>query len=270
MLYALGVLETYGVVMEDVEEIDMGVVQPRIDHIDSWLCPVGRLREFATEAQLAAQAALEGCMQKDITGKIPDELFRPSEDGCRWCPIKANCHALQRHVSALVFDDFDVLDDPASLEVIGAPAVPAGAERLGALFGALDLIEGWCRGVRAEVERMVMAGMDIIGPDGQRMKVIEGKKGHRSWADEEQAEAVLAGLLPADKLYQPKRIVKVTDAEKLLGGKKKAGKQQWDDMIRPLIAQPPGKPHVALGSHPAPPYTPQAGVDEFDNLEGEE
>lgn len=263
MTYAVGVLETFDAIMSEVEEIDLFVVQPRLDHIDSWTVSVARLREHAAEMRLAAGAALEGCQALEETGEVPSELFKPSDDACFFCPAKATCVALRKHVSALVFDDFETLEDPSVLEVTGAPTVPAG-DKLGQLYGYLELIEDWCRGVRAEVERMVFAGMTVIGPDGQPMKLIEGKRGNRAWRDEQLAEGRLAGLVPPDKLYKPRKLITVADVEKMFN--KKATKAQWE-ALQDLITQSKGKAKVALGSNPAPAYTPEADADEFEDLD---
>ena len=268
MTYALGVLETFAAVMDQVEEVTLVICQPRLDHLSEWTCSMDRLREHAATIREAAERAQYGIAFADDGEPIPEALFKVTEDGCRWCPIKATCEHYRKHVSALVFNDFDVLEDPATVEVIGRPAIPAGPS-LGQMFGALELIEDWCRGVRGEVERMVLAGMDVIGPDGQRMKIIEGKKGRRAWRDQEAAKAALAGQLTPDKYLKPQPIISPSDAEKLLG-RGKGGKTRFAEQFGPLIVQPPGKAKVALGSHPGAPYTPSADADEFANLEGQD
>ena len=167
-------------------------------------------------------------------------------------------------MSDAVFNDFEALDDVDQVQVMGVP--PPAQDRLGALHGVLDMVEGWCRVVRGELERQVMAGITVIGPDGLPMKLIEGRKEARRWRDEREAEAVLTGLLPADKAYVPRKIVSPAAAEKSLG--KKATRHLWNDVIVPLITQAPGRPKVVQGSHPAPAYVPGAGAGEFEDLDG--
>ena len=261
MTYAAAVLETFDAIMEGVESVTMVVSQPRLDHVSEWECPIGRIREHVESMRLAAQAALEGCEVMDLTGSVPDELLRPSDKACQWCPVKATCPKLRATVSALVYDDFAALEAPEAIMVMGDPPVPKQA-KLGALYGVLDLIEGWCRAVRGEVERQVMAGITIIGPDGEPMKVIEGRKGRREWIDAKAAEALLAGFLPPEKLYKPAELVTPAVAEKLLKKQK--------DVIADLVKQADGKPKVTLGSDPAPPYNGAADVSEFGNVEGDE
>jgi hypothetical protein len=257
LTYSAAVLETYGIVMDDVEEMEMVVVQPRLQHIDAWTCPIGRVWKHTDAMKLAAAAALEGCALVEAGGEVPDALLVPSDEGCMFCPAKATCPKLRAHVSALVYDDFKALDAPEALLVMGDPAPPKQMN-LGALYGVLGLIEGWCRGVRSEVERQVMAGITIVGPDDKPMKVVEGKRGNRSWKDEKEAEALLAGFVAADKLYKPRKLISPADADKLLKKQK--------DIIVPLVQQAPGKPHVAFGSDPRPPYVASADADEFADL----
>lgn len=263
LTYGAAVLETFDAAMGDVQEVELVVVQPRLDHIDAWECSVERIREHAAAMRLAAQAALEGCTVYDATGAVPEALLRPAEDACRFCAAKVDCPALRRKVSEAVFDDFKALDDPEPLTVAGAPEVPRLA-RLGHTFGLLDMIEDWCRSVRGEVERLVMGGMTVIGPDDEPMKVIEGKRGNRKWIDEGQAEATLAGLLGPKRLYKPREVITPSAAAKLLG--KGASKAQWAELEPLLVTQAPGKPKVTLGSDPAPPYTGAASGSEFADL----
>ena len=265
MTYAVAVLESFDAIMGEVENVTLVINQPRLDHVDEWTVSVARLRQHAAEMKLAAGAALEGLGALELTGEIPAALFKPSEDACFFCKAKATCQALQQHVARTVFDDFEALDDVDEVQVMGIK--PAPVDKLGALYGTLELIEDWCRGVRSEVERMVAAGMTVIGPDGEPMKLIEGKRGNRKWGNEQQAEKVLAGLLPPDKLYKPRELTSPSKVGKILN--KAATKALWTDMVEPLIVQAKGKPKVVLGSNPAPAYVPEAGADEFEDLDGE-
>jgi hypothetical protein len=263
MTYAVAVLETFEAIMGDVQHVTIVVAQPRLDHYDEWTVSRERLLDHAAALNRAAGAAIEGLDALDATGEIPRELFRPSEDACFFCLAKPTCAALREHVAATVFNDFEALDDVDEVQVMGVPQ--PGPDKLGALYGTLELIEDWCRGVRSEVERMVAGGMDVIGPDGQRMKLIEGKRGNRRWQDERKAEAILAGILPPDKLYKPRELITPSKVDKLVN--KKATKAIWEDMVAPLVVQSAGRPKVVLGSHPAPAWVPEAGADEFEDLD---
>ena len=262
-LYALGVLETFAAIMDDVQEVTVFICQPRIGGLSEYTFTRAELEALAAEARAAVINAEKALLQGQ---RIDEALFKVTEKGCQWCKAKAYCDAYRRFVSQTVMDDFEALDEPGIVAVSAAPAVPAAPSRLGQLSGVLDIVEGWCRGVRSEIERLVMAGTQVIGPDGQPMKVIEGKKGNRAWRDEASAADMLLTVLGPDKAYKPAKLVSPADVQKALGKKRKA---EYDDLIAPLVTQAPGKPKIALGSDPAPPYTAQAGVDEFDDLGAE-
>ncbi len=135
------------------------------------------------------------------------------------------------------------------------------AERLGRTYGILNQIEGWCRAARGEVERMVMAGMTVIGTDDKPMKIVQGKKGNRAWSDEKMAEALLAGILPPEKYLKPRKIITPSAAADLLD--KAKTRAQWEP-FKEIIKQADGGPKVTLGSDPRPAYVPAAGAAEFE------
>lgn len=264
LMYLGGALETYSMLLDGVEKCTFFVNQPRLEHRDEYTYTVEEVRDFMEKAKLAAKHALAACEDLDNPdGGTPDPtFFSPGEKQCRFCPALAVCDFARRRVAAEVYDDFKALEDPAAVAIMGEPPVPAG-ERLGAAYGVLGFVENWCRGVRAECERMVMAGMTVIGPDGQPMKVIEGKKGNRSWAEGslETVTSLLCGLLGPDKAYKPREVITPSAADKMFGKKRKA---EFETALKPHIVQPDGRPKVVLGSDPAPAYTGYASAGEFE------
>jgi hypothetical protein len=268
MLYALGALETYAPILGDTVKRVRGVIcQPRLDHIDEHEWTVEELRDFAEKAKLAAKYAVE-TMALELPEITAKEMFTPGDKQCRWCPAKSTCKALARQVSADVYDDFETLVVPEKLITAPEPQVPPAA-RLGAIFMNLDLIEGWARAVRGEVERQVMAGMTIEGSDGKPLKIVEGKKGNRAWTDEDVAEGLLcgmAGIGPA-KAYKPKQVITPSVAQKALGARRKT---EFEAVLQPYVTQADGKPKIALGSDPRPPYSAAASESEFSNVDTEE
>ena len=273
MMYALAALETYEPVLGDSVKRVTGVIcQPRLDHIDEHTWTVEELHEFAEKARLAARYGQQAVDEAAVYGtdfleENHPELFAPGEKQCRWCPAKATCKALQRQVSADVFDDFDTIGNPDKLITAPEPQLPPVA-RLGAIYTHLDLIEGWARAVRGEVERCVSGGMIIEGSDGLAMKIVEGKKGNRYWIDEAQAVALLCGMagVGPDKAYKPRQVITPSVADKMLGKKRKL---EFETVLLPYVKQEPGKPKIALGSDPRPPYSGAASESEFGNVNAE-
>lgn len=270
LIYLVAALETYAPILGDVEEFEFVVHQPRLDHVDSHVYTRAELEEFIEKMKLAGKYGMEGLRTLEIDGMQAllqqSELFSPGDEQCRFCPALGTCPFAARKVAEEVYADILALEKQDELLIRPAPPVPSG-DSLGAAYGQIDFIEGWCRAVRAECERMVLAGMTVIGPDGLAMKVIEGKKGNRFWWDEEAAEAALVGLLPPEKAFKPREIVSVAQAEKALGKKRKA---DFETALLPYVRQKDGALKVVQGSHPAPAYSGEASASEFETITANE
>lgn len=261
--YGLGVLETFGGLFGDFKVFLLGVLQPRMDHCDEWSCDVERIRQHGKEMFTASIDVAVAMEQHAAKQPISKEFFNPGEKQCQFCKAKAECPALRAMTAKACYGDFGALEDPDQIVTQGDP-LPPRYDRLGAIYGQLDLIEAWIKSVREEVTRQVMAGMTVIGMDGLPMRLAAGRAGNRAWKDEKQAEAVLLANVDPEKVYKPRKLASPADVEKIL--KKKKTMATWTDIIVPLYHQPPGGPKVVLGSSEEPPYETAAGADEFENL----
>lgn len=254
MLYALGELEKWSIAGE-FDSVTMVVCQPRLDHIDEWTCGVPELLAFRHDARAAVECA-----------QMPEAIERtlnPGEKQCRWCKAKATCPALAKMVSQEVFNDFESIDSP-TLITEARPVVPDSNELLGRRMGNLDLIDDWCRAVRAEGERRVLAGESIVGPDGLPYKVVEGKKGARKWLEDKttEIEGLLCGVL-GERAYEPRAVITAGAAAKILDKKKTAA--TWE-VFASYYAQGAGKPSIVKGSDPRPPWSDAAAAGEFEAI----
>lgn len=147
-----------------------------------------------------------------------------------------------------------------SLEAATEAVATADDERLATLMDAADMIEGFAKAVRAEVERRLLAGAFTDA----RYKLVEGRQGARSWVDEEQAEAALKAMrLKSDEMYD-RKIISPTSAEKLLS---EANKRKWAK-LQPLITRSDGKPSVAPASDKRPALS-MAIAEQFEELPAE-
>ena len=130
---------------------------------------------------------------------------------------------------------------------------------LAAAMAAVDLIEDWCKAVRAEVERRLLAGVPVPG-----YKLVEGRRGSRSWASKEEAEATLKSMrLKVEEMYDLS-LISPTSAEKLAKAGT-IGPRQWPK-LQGLITQSNGKPSVAPESDKRPALVMTPPADEFDDL----
>jgi len=257
-LYLLGALKDVEMLGYEVEEVTGVICQPRLGHIDECTLTVKDLLCFGQAALLARNQASIALTQSSDGS---DAYLNPGEKQCRWCRAKAVCPALSKHVAESVRCDFETIQAEP-------PIAPRGTDKLGLAYMAVPLIEDWCRAVRAELNALVSAGTKVIGPDGLPYRLVEGKEGSRAWSDTTQAESALLGQLGPDKAYAPQKIITAPQAAKLLD--KKATKAIWADVFEPLIKKPPGKPVLALGSDPRPPFTGAADANDFDELRATE
>lgn len=169
-----------------------------------------------------------------------------------------------------VGDDYGHLGDPhftvkkpnirPSLEAAETKLPDASDERLATLMDAADMIEGFAKAVRAEVERRLLAGKFTDA----RYKLVEGRQGARSWTSEEEAEAALKAMrLKVDQMYDFK-LISPTTAEKVL---KEANPRKWNK-LQPLIGRSDGKPSVAPASDKRPALS-MAIAEQFEELPAE-
>lgn len=247
MMYAAATLMEY-MLASDFDFVTMVIVQPRLDHIDEWTIDTESLLAFVEEARAVIR-----------TGGT---TLTPGEKQCRFCRAKATCPALAEFVSKEIFNDFESVDDPA-LMARRAPSVPADNEKLGQRLANLPIIQNWCTAVRAEGERRVLAGEKIIGSDGLPFKIVEGKSPGRKWLADKLTE--IEGKLVATigtKAYEPQQIISAAAAAKILD--KAKTKQTWATFVE-FYNKARGKPSIAAGSDPRPPYEGSADASEFES-----
>lgn len=259
-LYAVGALNALEPLFGEFERIRLAISQPRIrsaaseydlprDELMGWV----ELEPFNAvgQAKFALEMANDG---KDIT-----PMLTPGEKQCRFCKAKATCPALRDEVAQTVSghspagpDDFDV---PAKASDHIAVADEAW---LAACLDKVDLIEDWCKAIRSEAERRMLAGDEVPG-----YKLVRGKRGNRVWGDPKAAEEMLKTFrLKTEEMYDLK-LISPTSAEKL----QKAGTigpRQWPK-LQAIIAQSDGNLHVAPLSDKRDPVTVKPVADDFDD-----
>jgi hypothetical protein len=259
MLYALGALAQCEMLGE-FTAVRMFIHQPRLGHISEWGITVDMLKQWGKmEAGRAADRVMAAIDYHKAQGEVHEKYLNPGEKQCRWCKAKATCPALRNEIADTVGnkqpgtnDEFDVVSE----EVIAK----APSEHLSIVMSKVDLIEDWCRAVRAEVERRLANGVPVPG-----YKLVEGRRGSRAWSNKDEAETMLKGFrLKAEQMYEFK-LITPTAAEKLAKSEV-IGKRQWPK-LQALITQADGKPSVAPESDPRPAITLQATADEFDTVE---
>jgi len=247
-MYALGALYEHEIVY-DFDTVTTTIYQPRIENgISSETLGIDDLRAFAAEVQKAAAAA-------SAADGGPDSL-RPGEKQCKFCSAKATCPALRAELFEVIGAAPATAADFADFTIAPVDATD-GENWLAAAMGRIDLIEGWCKSVRAETERRLMAGIAVPG-----YKLVEGKLGNRAWKDAAAAEEALKSMrLKQDEMYE-RKLINPTAAEKLL---KKASPKRWASLAD-HITRSPGKPSVAPVTDPRPTWSSTATAADFADL----
>lgn len=197
-IYALAALSEFDLVYGPFRQVRLLISQPRLRALSEWVISVEDLLAFGEEVKRAAQA----CNQ-------PDAPLVPSEKGCRFCKAKATCPALRADVLDTIGVEAGGPDDFADLTV-PMPGASTDADWLGAAMSKLDLIETWCKAVRAEAERRLLAGQPVPG-----FKLVQGRQGARKWSDPAGVEALLKHFrLKTEDIYDL-NLISPTTAEKL-------------------------------------------------------
>jgi hypothetical protein len=280
-LYGLGARQAYQELGLDFTKVRLAISQPRIKTAPSEFDLT--VEELEAWGRGAARSAVNSCKNASdysgINGAVlwQETYLRPGEKQCKFCRAKATCPALRAEVAATAFDSVPATPDEfAAIEDDLVPSTAAGdAAWLAACLSKADLIEDWCKAVRAEVERRLLAGDNVPG-----YKLVQGKQGNRAWSDEKAAEALLKSMrLKEDQLYDfsvksPTQIAKlgpVFDKEGRIKPQKEGapppviGPRQWPK-VEALITRAPAKKHVAPVSDSRPALTVTPVVDDFSDV----
>jgi hypothetical protein len=237
MLYALGYLAKYELIA-DFTQARLVIHQPRINHHDTWTVSIDDLLAFGERAK-AAVAVINGDFDRTLPGpQTSSGYLVPTEKACKFCRAKATCGALRASVNDTVAS-VSTLDDFTDLtEVPLLTDIPS--DTLGAAMDKIGLIEAFCKAIRAETERRLLADQAVPSPGGG-WKLVQGKKGNRAWKDEAEAEKLLKSFrLKQEEIYTFK-LKGIPYFEKMLA---KESPTRWKKLSA-LYGQSDGKPSVA-------------------------
>lgn len=221
MLYALGVYNDYGYLLDDQDRFIIHIYQPRTGNFSEWEISLKDLLKWGEWVKLQADLALS---------KDADRV--PGEKQCQFCKAKADCKALYDHTQRIImaeFDDIEALENPDKLS----------KEQKRKVLENKSLIEAWLNSVESSVMALLLDGGKFSG-----FKLVEGRS-NRKWTDEKLAIETLLTVKGEDDIFT-KKLITAPQAEKLLGKEHKS-------LIQDLIVKPTGKPTLALESDKRPP-----------------
>lgn len=245
IMYALGAVKKFGLAFEP-KQVRTVIAQPRVNDtpgeytytIEKILKYEGTLREAAAKARYAEPPA------------------HASAEACKYCPAKLlmnngdGCPEYQNMVNTALGAKFEDLTAEFVNEVKTVDLSMLNLKML-----KVDIVEDWCKAVRAETEAQLLSGAEM-----EDFKLVMGRKGQRKWTDADEVVGVLkAAKLKEDDIYS-KKVNSPAQIEKKV---KKAKPKVWET-LEEKITQSEGSPSVAYKSDPRPVYSPKPV--EFDDL----
>lgn len=181
--------------------------------------------------------------------------LNPGEKQCKFCKAKP-CAALHAEIAEVVGGSAAATIEDFAEFTPETVDMQTGDNYLPIAMSKVELVEQWCKAVRAEVERRLLAGQPVDG-----YKLVEGKRGARKWRSEEDVEALFKSFrLRQDEMYDFS-LISPTKAEKLF----KENPKRWAKVLD-LVTQSPGKPSVAPATDKRQEVAVQSVADDFRDI----
>lgn len=247
ILYGAGVTSAMELVGEEITEIHLHVVQPRVsDKPVPYVMTRQELRDEVAmlhEAAQRAQEAMASFTNLD-NQKWLDAYITPGEYQCQWCPAAGFCPKLRE-----VADEFTAAAD----EEFGIVSLleQLSAKELGKYQTQVGLVEIWIKAVEHETLRRLTRGDAVPG-----FKLVKGREGNRRWADPVAASEAFADI--KDIAFDPPTLKTPAQLEKAL----KKDKER-KELLATLVVRNPARPAMTTEDDPREPWTEAAGADEF-------
>ena len=208
MLYALGAYLEYSL-FYGIENIEMHIVQPRLENISMFSIKVNDLLEWAeTVIKPNAQRAFAG-----------EGEFNPGEH-CKFCKAKASCRARAANYFTL-----EALKEkgPLLTNEEKAEALQRGAE-----------LDKWLGELKVEIFSAIEKGEEVKG-----WKIVQGKSSGRCFTETDVAiEKLKEHGIKEEMLYE-RSLLTVPKIETLVG------KKDFMEWVGDMVVKIPGKPTLA-------------------------
>lgn len=224
-LYALGAYEAYKI-LYPITEVQLAIVQPRLDSISEWGRTVEELLEFGEFVKRQADLAWKG-----------EGNFQPGEKTCRFCRARAVCRARAEENVKLAF-------------AVGKKPPLVTDSEVGEYLRQGEDVDAWLKDLKEYALGQCLAGKEIPG-----WKAVEGR-GSRDWTDMEEAFRVLQEKeIPKALLYEEKPLT-LAQVEKAIG------KKEFNELVGKYVKKNPGKPALAPESDKRPAITNKITAEE--------
>lgn len=250
----------------NVKRVRMAIHQPRLNHMDEWEVPFSRILEFRDKLQPAAKLSLQLADQfkagEISVKKLEKKGYLVSgEDQCKFCRAKAHCPVFVKDSIRKVDEMFDNLEDEPQVAPV-IRRIDKGLVTVDQIekFGrGLDQLEDFIRAVRGRLEAELHNGAKL-----KHFKLVQGRKGNRSWSDTAKAEKLFKKFRLKETEWYERTLISPTTAEKLFGNQKRRWKQ-----LNAVIEQSQGRLTVAPIKDKREAVLPPNIDDMFDDLSDE-
>jgi hypothetical protein len=249
VIYGAAALRQFDLLGE-IHTIILRISQPRINHDDEWIISADELRYIAGEIRIVAEEILAA----------PDQMpATPGAMQCHFCKAKAHCPELQDYVAQTVLAEFtDITTSIDNSQV--KPVQRMDHKALAATYAAAALIRRWCDAVEERTLKELIAGNTVEG-----FKLVAGRRGARTWRDEDEVALLLKSMRLADGDIYTKKIITPTAADKIFkDNPRKLARLQG------FITQADAKPVIAPETDKRERITPPTAVEQFETITYEE
>jgi hypothetical protein len=245
-----------------IKQVRMIIYQPKVyNGPREATITLAQLREFADHARGKAQTAQGSIIMAEQMPRPQWERIylnpTPNEQECAFCKALPTCPAARRAIEESVGSAFSAVEEQQAEAAIKAGVSQAADDDLGLKMKSVGFVEDWCKAVRAETERRLLAGTEVAG-----FGLELGRQGPRKWTDDEQAEQMLRKQFRLSiedaynlKLKSPTQVELLAKPKK--GAEASLGPRQWEK-LQALIGRADPKPSVKPAEVIKTPWKPEA------------
>lgn len=212
MIYAYGSLLMFES-LYDILDINMVIIQPRLNNISEWSCKKDELVDWANnEVKPKTTLAYEG------KGEFKCGSW------CQFCKARHECR--HRAEQMLKLEGY-VTKDPALLTT----------EEIAEILGKIDDLVSWGNDIKDFALAEALKGVTIPG-----YKLVEGRSTRKYTSEEDVIKVVEgAGLDPFEK-----KLLSITELTKRIG------KARFIELVDKYVYKPAGKPTLVIESDKRP------------------